>query len=605
MITYIVGHRGVGKSSFLKRLQSYFAKHGTEAICLDLDDEIEKSHEKSISEIFATEGESAFRKLEREMVESVASQWGAIKKPVFVAVGGGYLGPFPDPSQVLWLRRVTDRDGRVFLDRPRLDVSTSPYQEYMDRFAHREYSYLSVADEHLTLPEGEIQETDYESIFLGFPADPIGGYLTLFEKDIRKFSGAENFVSRRLKWGVERFELRDDLLEDILIRYMLGLLPKDRLLLSFRKPGTESLLYHLPLEEFFFDWPAEKGPCPHHLKPDIFSLHEKKGSLQDSLLRFEDQAPERSHLKLAVEVDTWQELLEGHNWWREDPSNRSFLPRSQDGKWQWYRILFGRQMKVAFFKEGAGSAYDQPYFAQWVQAPFRVGSFAAIIGNPIHHSLTPTEQRAFFQSFQMPVLAIPMEDRGDFTFHLEVLRHMGLRAAAITSPMKERALEVCSEVQAQASRVKAVNTLMLRRGTTDWVGANTDLDGLRAYIDLDASLASEKDIVIWGGGGTRQVMKEVFPNATPYSARSGKPVNGYSEVQNPKVIIWAVGRTRQPDCQWPPEDWPLERVIDLNYTMDSPGREFAVMKGLEYQSGITMFQAQARAQQRFWIEQGL
>jgi len=39
--------------------------------------------------------------------------------------------------------------------------------------------------------------------------------------------------------------------------------------------------------------------------------------------------------------------------------------------------------------------------------------------------------------------------------------------------------------------------------------------------------------------------------------------------------------------------------------MDSPGREYALQTQAKYCSGLTMFQSQARFQQRFWMDNGL
>lgn len=603
MITFIVGHRGVGKSTFLRRLKGYFENVEVDCVCFDLDEEIERSEQMSVREIFEKKGEAHFRKLEQEKANQLCQRDESDRRPVFVAVGAGFKGPFPDETQVLWLRRETDRDGRVFFDRPLLDPSKKPLQDYLSRFPDREYFYSQTCDEQLMMPEGFEREAPWEESFLGLGRESIGGFLTLFEQDLRKFSGGETFLARRMHWGVERFELRDDLLEDVLIRYVLGLIPRDRLLMSFRTRGT-SILHSVIDEGSFFDWPLEKGPCPFP-NPSILSLHSRENSLQDTLLRFEENAPEGAHLKLAVEINTLQELYEGHQWWRENPGQRSFLPVSHDGRWRWYRSLFGKTMKVNFFREGEGSSPDQPYLSEWIRSSRHFTHFGAVLGDPIHHSQSPSEQEKFFASHQMPFVAIGLEDRGDFHFHLEILRKMGLRAAAVTSPYKQRAFEACSEVQKQASQVKSVNTLLYKDDNQQWIGGNTDLDGVQTVKDLYPELGDGEDCVIWGGGGTQAVLEKLLPEAVRYSARQAAPVTGQKPMEQPKAVVWAVGRNRQEHCDWPDSSWKPRFVFDLNYSMDSPGREYALECGAEYISGLTMFQSQARAQQRFWIEHKL
>ncbi len=78
---YLVGFMGVGKSvigrALAKKLHMGF---------LDSDREIEERAGRSIKEIFATDGEPAFRLLEREFVESGHPERGFV-----VACGGGLI----------------------------------------------------------------------------------------------------------------------------------------------------------------------------------------------------------------------------------------------------------------------------------------------------------------------------------------------------------------------------------------------------------------------------------------------------------------------------------------------------------------------------------
>ena len=79
MRVFLIGYMASGKSTAAKKLAK---KLGLESV--DLDKEIEKTAEKSIPEIFKTEGEKAFRKRER----SELRKW--IAKDDFVmACGGG------------------------------------------------------------------------------------------------------------------------------------------------------------------------------------------------------------------------------------------------------------------------------------------------------------------------------------------------------------------------------------------------------------------------------------------------------------------------------------------------------------------------------------
>lgn len=324
-----------------------------------------------------------------------------------------------------------------------------------------------------------------------------------------------------------------------------------------------------------------------------------------SLHEFEELAPKDFHLKLAVPIETWNELLDGHLWWREDPLNRTFLPSSKDGRWRWYRALFGRQMKLSFFREGAGSSPDQPFLSEWVLAMPHFTAFATVLGNPVSHSLSPAFHRDFFEDRKMPFVAIPM-DADNFAEQLSVLQNLGLRAAAVTAPLKNQAYEVSVSHSKRAEEFHSVNTLIWDEKQSQWHGDNTDFAGLETYEEVIEDLKlGEGELVIWGGGGTLAPLKKIFPNSVSFSARRAEPQEEGAPTVKPRALIWAVGRSRQADCKWPPEEWKIELVVDLNYTMDSPGREFAIRAGARYVNGEQMFEKQARLQQELWQEAGL
>jgi energy-coupling factor transporter ATP-binding protein EcfA2 len=56
MITLLIGHRGVGKTSLLRRLEVLF--QNSDVVLRDLDSEIEARRQNTIEEIFKTQGEA-------------------------------------------------------------------------------------------------------------------------------------------------------------------------------------------------------------------------------------------------------------------------------------------------------------------------------------------------------------------------------------------------------------------------------------------------------------------------------------------------------------------------------------------------------------------
>lgn len=593
-ITLIVGHRGTGKSALLSRIQDYFPA----AVALDLDHEIEKNEGRSIVSIFENEGEEAFRSLEQKHLDRLlASEW---KSPIFIALGAGFSGTLPTDVAVIWLRRPTDRMGRIFLDRPRLDSNRSPLEEYLNRLSVRDSRFQSWADEELTLSEGLDAANSWErSFFQGILAN-VRGALTLNAAHFRSEARLTRFLERRRDWNT-RYELRDDLLNEKQIKVALSLIPQKRLLFSLRRSPPNTRWISQLSQDTLWDWPVEFGDPPEGSEPSILSLHELRSpSIREAGDLLEEAARGRRKvlLKLAVKTHTFEELWEGHQWACEDLDRRCFLPRSNDGRWAWYRLLMKERFRLNFFREGDGSAVDQPYLFEWLRTPARPKRFAAVLGDPVFHSRTPVEQFEYFEKTETPVFSIRVTEADWEQGAMAVLERLGLRAAAVTSPLKLKANQLARVKTTEAKKLESVNTLSYD-ASEGWQGANTDLAGVQALLH---PFADEPNIAVWGGGGTLSILREVLPQAKFYSVRTGQDrgEGAKSPSFSPRLLVWGVGRSRSGNEIWPDPSWKPATVVDLNYGEDSPGREYAIRVGATYVSGLLMFKKQAEGQRQFW-----
>jgi len=603
MITVLVGHRGTGKTSLLRRLERISAGA---AITADLDERIAVGERMSIDEIFRTRGEAAFRRLEHDYLRRFIAECEGVDR-AFVAVGAGFTGPLLAGLRCLWVRRDTDGDGRIFLDRPRLDPGIDPLEEYRRRLVERETRYRTWADDVLTLGEGFERGDPAEArFFKGEAGGRVGDVMTLLPENLRRpetrdgRARFEAWAALRRALGIARFEIRDDLLGAEPIRVALASLPPEALIYSFRRPGAGR---PEPWPEGIrFDWDLTLGDCPYG-PPPILSLHARSEgeSFEQCAARLEAAAPAGCHRKLAVEVLDFDELAAGHRWSSERPAERSFLPRSTSGRWCWYRQLFGASSSLDFVREGAGSAPDQPTLLAWLRAVDGRGRFAAVLGDPVRHSRTPAEHFEFFSAKGMPVVAISVSEEEWDRGALAILEALGLRYAAVTAPLKTRAFVPCATTTYLARELGAVNTLFFDEKTHRWHGASTDLEGLNALVDRVTSDPDHEvnldacSIVVWGGGGTRTTLQKRFPDAAFHAARTGLRTRG-PEIARPRTVIWASGR---PGAR-PPAGWRPDLVIDLDYRENSPGRGYALQTGARYVSGLEMFRGQARAQREWW-----
>lgn len=244
-------------------------------------------------------------------------------------------------------------------------------------------------------------------------------------------------------------------------------------------------------------------------------------------------------------------------------------------------------MPIHFYREGEGSSLDQPLLWQVYRQPALGGGFAAVLGSPVEHSRSPMEQRTYFASRGMPFVAVEL-DEGEFADGLRVLSELGLRAAAVTSPLKRAAFSICGERSAEAESAGSVNTLI--RAGNKWRGHNTDTLALHG---VRGELPDFSRVWLWGGGGVKASVKSAWPNAIEISARAGT-----QETVSPDLLIWATNRSRP--FKWPPSTACPSLVLDLNYGEDSPGLEWACDQGLSYKSGLRMFELQAAAQREYW-----
>lgn len=575
----LVGHRGVGKTSFLQRLQLYLPeipKHNF--FCLDQT--IEESSEATIPEIFANQGEPKFRELEsgnfKDLDLSLKNE-----KHAVVACGAGFAGPFPEGWKVLWLQRSIDLQKALFLDRPGIDkdsmegLGMSPLF-----FQKRTQRYHDQADDVLLLEEHMSFNVDGERAWARHYFG-VCDHLDIPQNFFFTVGPGDSTEALRAFPGIE---LRDDLLSPEKIKACFaGRSPQ--ILLSFRDPHRVESSKRWMSKAEKIDWALELGECPLP-SPHILSLHQRKDSFEETVRQF----PESSAiLKLAVPIETFEELQAGHHWWAKDPKKRLFLPSSSNGRWQWYRRWMSAQMPFQFFRLCEGAVNDQPTLLQALEIT-ESEHFAAVLGSPVSHSLTPWFHKEFFALQNMPVFAIDLSVE-EWNCGLPFLNALGLKFAAVTSPLKKCAEAlVCSEMP--------INTLVFHKGR--WLGANTDVDGL---APMGESL-KDQSVALWGGGGTLKALKSRVPQLVAYSSRSGclrKTEASSFEESSPTSVIWAVGREAfDKEGVFPPECWNPTTVYDLNYSADSPGRACAKRFDCVYVSGIEMFIEQARAQQKFW-----
>ncbi len=138
----LIGFMGSGKSSIGKMLARKLLKEFA-----DVDTQIEKEQNASITEIFAKEGEAHFRSLEQECIDRLGKKKGQI-----IATGGGLpiYGTLPEKSLIInidadfdvIMQRLSDRERQK---RPLLQDEAKARALYEQRIdTYRELAQYSV-----------------------------------------------------------------------------------------------------------------------------------------------------------------------------------------------------------------------------------------------------------------------------------------------------------------------------------------------------------------------------------------------------------------------------------------------------------------------------
>ncbi|MBE8162811.1 MAG: hypothetical protein HAW63_02345 [Bdellovibrionaceae bacterium] len=653
MLTIIIGHRGCGKTNLLSYLES------SEVLCIDLDLKITQACGESVESLFLNKGEKVFRNLEKNTLYKLIKKHQGASRPVYISVGAGFLEEIPDGVKVVWLQRKTDAQARTFFNRPRLDKEKSPSKEYKSRFLAREKYYGSVAHEIICLPEHIVKSqldsckhaqlsvenfftnlqkfmalyfsnqpttlnteevTQEKNNFFSFSSLNKAG-ITLTEEMFADRLRGEQFLKKRLSWGLLFFEVTDQLISKSTFVWIKSIVPPNRLLLSCRSLKTYFTQEDLQ-SSWAWDWPIEKTikACPFKLPFSIISLHSNiKEKIEDNGVYLKSQMAlankhnlqyggfKKVHGKWAPSISGLSELQKLYDWFKKDKSGRSILPMSEDGRWAWFRLYLYEQTKLSFVKESRGGIFkDQILLADKLFSEHKKADkntpkhFAAILGQPVTHSLTPFIHYDFFQSKNISIYSVELKESEVSKQSIDFLIQLGLRYAAITSPLKKAFFNLGHDQlkpSCLGKKFQSVNTLAIFENTKKGILDNTDQEGLVALVNSAA--VDKKTKALWGAGAISLMLKKVFAEVCIFSAQKKQCVNRSinEEAYCPEVILWAVPSIYKHS---PPKHWKPGVVIDLNYSEDSGGREYAMLNKATYINGLLMFLVQAKAQQKIW-----
>lgn len=130
---------------------------------------------------------------------------------------------------------------------------------------------------------------------------------------------------------------------------------------------------------------------------------------------------------------------------------------------------------------------------------------AAVIGDPVEHSLSPTLYNAAFaaRGKDWRFVAFTVR-RGGGGAAVEAMRTLGLWGLSVTMPHKEDVIAACDRVTDRALALRSVNHIAW--GDDELVGDSTDGDGfVRSLRDVGVELPGRNVLLLGAGGAARSV----------------------------------------------------------------------------------------------------
>lgn len=125
-----------------------------------------------------------------------------------------------------------------------------------------------------------------------------------------------------------------------------------------------------------------------------------------------------------------------------------------------------------------------------------------VMGDPVSHSLSPVMHNQAFQAmgYNGVYLAIRVKD---IAAAVSGIKSFAVKGASITIPHKVSVMEFVDEVDDNAEKIGAVNTIVNRNGRL--TGYNTDSLGAVKALSEKTSIKG-KDVVIIGAGGAARAI---------------------------------------------------------------------------------------------------
>lgn len=129
-----------------------------------------------------------------------------------------------------------------------------------------------------------------------------------------------------------------------------------------------------------------------------------------------------------------------------------------------------------------------------------------IIGYPIEHSLSPVMQNAAINHAKIDYTYVAMPVRPkELKTAFQGLKSLGFQGFNVTIPHKVNIMPLLDQIDEDAKRIGAVNTVVLKDGIS--IGYNTDCVGfIKSLKNNDVEIKGKNAVLLGAGGAARAVI---------------------------------------------------------------------------------------------------
>ncbi|MBW2708254.1 MAG: shikimate dehydrogenase [Deltaproteobacteria bacterium] len=125
-----------------------------------------------------------------------------------------------------------------------------------------------------------------------------------------------------------------------------------------------------------------------------------------------------------------------------------------------------------------------------------------VLGNPIHHSLSPVMHNAAFKAEGFNGVYVAFES-SDPEGSIRGMRALGICGMSVTIPFKTAVMPYLDELDPLAEQIGAINTILNQGGHLK--GYNTDGLGSMKALEKKIDLAGKRCVLVGAGGAARGI----------------------------------------------------------------------------------------------------